>query len=61
LFIGVGKTAVFGAIIALVGAYFGYRTSGGAEGVGKATNLAVMFASVLILIFDFIMAFMFLR
>jgi len=61
LFIGVGKTAVFGAVIALVGAHFGYRTSGGAEGVGTATNRAVMLATVLILIVEFIMAFMFLR
>jgi phospholipid/cholesterol/gamma-HCH transport system permease protein len=61
LLIGVGKTAVFGAIIALVGAYFGYQARGGAEGVGNATTRAVMLSSVLILIFDFIMAFMFLR
>jgi len=61
LFMGIGKTAVFGAIIALVGAYCGYRTRGGAEGVGVATTKAVMLSSVLILIFDFIMAFMFLR
>ncbi|MBD3242595.1 MAG: hypothetical protein GF331_18540 [Chitinivibrionales bacterium] len=61
LLMGIGKTAVFGAIIAIVGSYFGYRTKGGAEGVGEATTKAVMLSSVLILIFDFIMAFMFLR
>lgn len=61
VFVGVAKTAVFGAIIALVGAYFGYRTQGGAQGVGEATTKAVMLSSVLILIFDFVMAYMFLR
>lgn len=61
LVMGVGKTAVFGAIIALVGSFFGYQARGGAEGVGSATTKAVMLSSVLILIFDFIMAFMFLR
>ena len=59
--VGVGKTAVFGAIIALVGSYFGYRTKGGAEGVGSATTKAVMLSSVLILVFDFIITFMVLR
>jgi phospholipid/cholesterol/gamma-HCH transport system permease protein len=57
----VGKTAVFGAIIALVGAFFGYQARGGAEGIGNATTRAVLLSSVLILIFDFVMAFMFLR
>ncbi len=61
LLMGIGKTAMFGAIIAIVGSYFGYRTRGGAEGVGEATTKAVMLSSVLILIFDFIMAFVFLR
>lgn len=61
LFVGIGKTAVFGAIIALVGCHFGYQTKGGAEGVGNATTSAVMTASALILIFDFLIAFMLLR
>ena len=61
LYMGIFKTSVFGAIIAIVGSYFGYQAKGGAEGVGTATTRAVMLSSVLILIFDFIMAFMFLR
>lgn len=61
IYIGVVKTVVFGGIIALVGAYFGYATRGGAEGVGNATTKAVMLSSALILIFDFVIAFMFLR
>jgi phospholipid/cholesterol/gamma-HCH transport system permease protein len=58
LLMGVGKTAVFGAIIALTGAHFGFQARRGAQGVGEATTKAVMVAAVLILVFDFIIAFM---
>jgi phospholipid/cholesterol/gamma-HCH transport system permease protein len=61
VYVGIGKTAVFGGIISLVGSHFGFRARGGAEGVGHATTKAVMLSSVLILIFDFIIAFLFLR
>lgn len=61
LFVGIFKTAVFGAIIAIVGSHFGYQAKGGAEGVGVATTKAVMLSSVLILVFDFIIAFLVLR
>ncbi|MBN2188089.1 MAG: ABC transporter permease [Chitinispirillaceae bacterium] len=58
LYVGVIKTVAFGAIIALTGAYFGFEAKGGAEGVGNATTRAVITAAVLILIFDFIIAFL---
>jgi phospholipid/cholesterol/gamma-HCH transport system permease protein len=58
LFLGIAKTSVFGAIIALTGCYFGLQTKGGAEGVGESTTKAVISAFVLILIFDFIIAFL---
>ncbi len=48
------KAFVFGGIITLTGCYFGYITTGGATGVGKATNRAVVGASVLILVSNFI-------
>lgn len=53
LFSGLAKTFVFGIIIAMVGCYHGLNTSGGAEGVGKATTKAVVAGSVLILISDY--------
>jgi phospholipid/cholesterol/gamma-HCH transport system permease protein len=56
VFIGVGKTAVFGAIVAITGAYYGFEAKGGAEGVGNATTKAVVVSAVLILVFDFIVA-----
>lgn len=52
---GLVKAAVFGVILALVGCYKGFYTSGGAEGVGRATTQAVVLASVLILASDYIL------
>jgi phospholipid/cholesterol/gamma-HCH transport system permease protein len=60
LLIGVAKTSVFGVIIALTGCYFGLQTKGGAEGVGNSTTKAVMASCVLILVSDFIIAFIML-
>jgi phospholipid/cholesterol/gamma-HCH transport system permease protein len=50
---GICKCPVFGAIIALVGCYFGLTTRGGTEGVGKATTRTVVVVSIAILIADF--------
>jgi phospholipid/cholesterol/gamma-HCH transport system permease protein len=56
LIVGVAKTGVLGAIIALTGCHFGLEARGGAEGVGEATTKAVMASCLLILVFDFIIA-----
>ncbi|MFZ3071997.1 MAG: ABC transporter permease [Thermodesulfobacteriota bacterium] len=55
IFYGLVKSAVFGLIIALVSSYQGYTTSGGAEGVGRATTKAVVLSCVMILVFDYIL------
>ncbi|HWQ08769.1 MAG TPA: ABC transporter permease [Holophaga sp.] len=47
------KALVFGVIIALVGCWRGYRTRGGAEGVGNAPTSSVVTSSLWILISDF--------
>ena len=47
------KAFVFGMIIALVGCWKGYRTQGGAEGVGNAPTSSVVTSSLWILIADF--------
>lgn len=52
---GLVKAAVFGFIIALMGCYNGYRSKGGAQGVGQATTNAVVSASILILIFNYVL------
>jgi phospholipid/cholesterol/gamma-HCH transport system permease protein len=53
LWSGLGKTVFFGGIIALISCYEGFNTTGGAEGVGKATTNAVVKASILILVSDY--------
>ena len=51
--IALTKGFVFGVIIALVGCWRGYRTRGGAEGVGNAPTSSVVTSSLWILISDF--------
>jgi phospholipid/cholesterol/gamma-HCH transport system permease protein len=51
--IAMTKAFVFGLIIALVGCWRGYRTQGGAEGVGNAPTGSVVLSSLWILIADF--------
>jgi phospholipid/cholesterol/gamma-HCH transport system permease protein len=53
VFSGLVKAAVFGFIITLMGCYHGYRSDGGAQGVGRATTNAVVSASILILVFNY--------
>ena len=52
---GLIKAAVFGFIIALMGCFHGYRSKGGAQGVGAATTAAVVSASILILALDYVL------
>jgi phospholipid/cholesterol/gamma-HCH transport system permease protein len=48
------KAGVFGFLLALMGCYHGYRTAGGAAGVGNATRNAVVSAFMLILASNFL-------
>ncbi|MBM5782363.1 MAG: ABC transporter permease [Pelagibacterales bacterium] len=50
---GLTKAAFFGLTISLMGCYFGYNSKGGAEGVGIATTNAVVSASIIILLLNF--------
>ena len=56
LWSGLIKSAVFGFIITTLSCYFGDRSTGGAEGVGRSTTLTVVYSAVTILIMDFIVA-----
>lgn len=53
LLAGLLKPVAFGGITALTSCYYGLRTSGGTEGVGRATTQAVVTSSVLILAADY--------
>lgn len=48
------KSFFFGFVIALVGCYKGYYSKKGTEGVGRAANSAVVIASLLVFIIDFL-------
>lgn len=52
---GLVKAAVFGFVIALMGCYHGYHSKGGAQGVGAATTNAVVSASILILVLNYLL------
>jgi phospholipid/cholesterol/gamma-HCH transport system permease protein len=52
---GLVKPLFFGYILSSIGCFFGLRTSGGTEGVGRATIQAVVTASVFIIFADFLL------
>lgn len=52
---GLIKSAVFGFIIAVIGCYSGYNSAKGAQGVGNATTNAVVLASIMILLSNYLL------
>lgn len=50
---GLAKPLAFGAIMAATSCFYGLRTSGGTEGVGRATTQAVVTTSILVLAVDY--------
>ena len=51
------KSFFFGFVIGLVGCYKGYYSKKGTAGVGIAANTAVVMASLLVFVVDFIAVF----
>jgi phospholipid/cholesterol/gamma-HCH transport system permease protein len=49
------KTAVFGLIIGLIACFQGMRTSGGAEGVGRAATSSVVLSSLFVILADVVL------
>lgn len=58
LWMGMQKSALFGFMFASIGCYQGFKTSGGAKGVGQATTVAVVTTYVTILVLDFFITYM---
>lgn len=52
---GLLKAGVFGMVFAAVCTYMGFNTTGGAKGVGEATNKGVVYSMVLIICSNFFM------
>jgi phospholipid/cholesterol/gamma-HCH transport system permease protein len=53
IFKGLLKSFIFGGIIAHVGCYVGFKTSGGARGIGQSTTRAVVLSFLLIFVADY--------
>lgn len=49
------KTAVFGLIIGVISCFQGMRTSGGAEGVGRAATQSVVLSSLFVIVADVVL------
>ena len=49
---GLLKPLIFAIVISLVGCFYGLRTTGGTQGVGRSTTQAVVVATVLVFVLD---------
>jgi len=56
VFSGLIKAFFFGGTTAIIGCYVGFSTTGGAEGVGKATIRAFVLSAALILLNDYLLS-----
>jgi conserved hypothetical integral membrane protein len=59
LLVGAVKSITFGIIITFISCYEGFKSEGGAIGVGLSAMKAVVYSSVLILVADFIISYYF--
>jgi len=50
---GIIKATVFGFVIGSIGTYFGFQVTQGAQGVGKGTNMAVVWGMISVLVLDY--------
>src|SRR3984893_6917438 len=46
------KTVVFGFIIGTISSYLGYTTTGGSEGIGRASTRSVVFSSMVLIVIN---------
>lgn len=53
---GLVKPIFFGFIISTIGCYYGMKTRGGTQGVGRSTTQAVVWSSMLIIATDFVIS-----
>ena len=59
VFTGLGKSMIFGFLVASVGCFRGLQASGGAESVGKFTTAAVVTGVLLIILSDAVFTYLF--
>jgi len=58
---GIGKSAIFGALIAIIAVVNGFMVSGGAEEVGQATTRTVVLSIAAIIVTDMLFIFLLTR
>lgn len=56
---GLAKMLVFGGLTALIGCHIGFKTKGGAEGVGQSTVRSYTISAAMILIIDALFGYLF--
>jgi phospholipid/cholesterol/gamma-HCH transport system permease protein len=56
IYYALGKTAVFAFLITTIAGYHGYTTKGGALEVGRSSTKAVVYSSILIILFNLILS-----
>ena len=54
ILVGLAKGMVFGMLVSTIACTFGFRTTGGSEGVARSTTSAVVWSFVAIIIADFV-------
>ncbi|MGE0142852.1 MAG: MlaE family ABC transporter permease [Planctomycetota bacterium] len=59
LYVGLCKALVFGCTIAIVSCSAGLRATGGALGVGRAVQRAVMYSIILVIVFGYVITWLF--
>lgn len=59
LYFSMIKGFCFGAVIPVVSCFYGFRCKAGAEGVGRATTNSVVVISILIIMLDFLLSWIF--
>jgi phospholipid/cholesterol/gamma-HCH transport system permease protein len=56
LFVGLGKSVVFGGVLSLICCHRGFHSRAGAQGVGRAATEGFVLSFVAILVIDFVLA-----
>jgi len=59
IFCALVKSLIFGSVIPVLACAYGFRTGGGAQGVGTATTNAVVASTLAVIILDFILTYVF--
>jgi phospholipid/cholesterol/gamma-HCH transport system permease protein len=53
------KSAVFGAVVPVIACFYGFQCKGGADGVGKSTTESVVTSTVVVIVLDFVLTYLF--